>query len=63
MEAAEAALAGTRGLTLWVLEQNRRARRFYTAAGFIPDGRRQEITLGGAGLREIRFAKNFRGAA
>ncbi len=63
MEAAEAALAGTRGLTLWVLEQNRRARRFYAAAGFIPDGRRQEITLGGAGLREIRFAKTFRGAA
>lgn len=28
----------SRPVTLWVFEKNQRARRFYTAAGFVPDG-------------------------
>ncbi len=43
----------TRAITLWVFEQNERARKFYEAAGFEPDGaerveelyRAQEISL------------------
>jgi GntR family transcriptional regulator len=38
---------GARAVTLWVFEQNARARRLYTAAGFAPDGgRRVEAEYG-----------------
>ena len=30
--------AGYRSITLWVLRDNQRARRFYERAGFAPDG-------------------------
>jgi GntR family transcriptional regulator len=33
--------AGYPAVTLWVFEANERARRFYAAAGFVPDGRRR----------------------
>lgn len=62
MREAEAALSGFPAITLWLLEQNRRALRFYAAAGFESDGSGQQITLGGVGLREIRLAKNLPGA-
>lgn len=32
---------GARAVTLWVFEENARARRLYSAAGFAPDGRRR----------------------
>jgi CubicO group peptidase (beta-lactamase class C family)/ribosomal protein S18 acetylase RimI-like enzyme len=43
LEHAVAALAaaGYPGVTLWVFEANARARRFYAAAGFVPDGGRR----------------------
>lgn len=34
--------AGFTALIVWVLTQNRRARRFYEAAGFQPDGREED---------------------
>ncbi len=41
-------------VTLWVLEANQQARRFYAAAGFRPDGSRQLIDLGGP-VPEVRY--------
>lgn len=46
--------AGRRDITLWVLEANRRARRFYEAAGFRPDGTGQVLDLGGP-VTEVRY--------
>jgi ribosomal protein S18 acetylase RimI-like enzyme len=46
--------AGYRDITLWVLEANEQARRFYAAAGFRPDGARQELDLGGP-VTEVRY--------
>jgi RimJ/RimL family protein N-acetyltransferase len=37
-----------------VLEGNRRARRFYEACGFEPDGARQLLALGGL-VPEVRY--------
>jgi ribosomal protein S18 acetylase RimI-like enzyme len=46
--------AGYAGITLWVLESNARARRFYHLAGFAPDGARHLLEdLGG--VTEIRY--------
>jgi len=43
-------------ITLWVLDGNQRAMRFYQAAGFHADGRTQEETLpGGSDVREVRY--------
>ena len=43
-------------ITLWVLSANTRGRRFYTAAGFVPEpASEKEFSLGGATLREIRL--------
>ncbi len=46
--------AGLADITLWVLEGNQRARRFYEAAGFRLDGARQELDLGGP-VTEVRY--------
>ena len=46
--------AGQDDITLWVLEGNQRARRFYEAAGFRLDGARQELDLGGP-VTELRY--------
>src|SRR5262249_38622008 len=40
--------------TLWVLEENAQARRFYEARGFRLDGNRKEDTIGGVWLTELR---------
>lgn len=48
---------GFRAATLWVLEGNDRARRFYEAGGWGPDGRDQELTIGGVSLLELRYGK------
>jgi GNAT superfamily N-acetyltransferase len=46
-------------ITLWVLEANARARRFYQLAGFAPDGARHMLEdLGG--VTEIRYRRTVR---
>ena len=55
-------LQGTTTVALWVLSENLRGRRFYTAAGFLPEpASEKEFTLGGASLKEIRMV--FRSGA
>ncbi len=46
---------GWLGLELWVLEENRRARKVYQAAGFAPTGEQRTENIGGAPLRELRY--------
>lgn len=43
--------------TLWVLEANTRARRFYAAAGWSPDGTSVTDTTGGASLGKLRYRR------
>ncbi|WP_268873357.1 GNAT family N-acetyltransferase [Streptomyces mutabilis] len=40
---------------LWVLEDNERARRFYEAAGWRPDGAAVVDTTGGAALNKLSY--------
>lgn len=49
-------------VTLWVLERNLAARRFYERVGFAPDGARRETRLGGPPLVELRYAKERPGS-
>lgn len=44
---------------LWVLEGNDRARRFYEAAGWAPDGGRQLERIITTELYEVRYAKTL----
>jgi RimJ/RimL family protein N-acetyltransferase len=41
-------------ITLWMLKGNQRARRFYEACGFKPDGTRQLLGIGGL-VPEVRY--------
>jgi ribosomal protein S18 acetylase RimI-like enzyme len=41
--------------TLWVLESNDRARRFYEIAGWAPDGARKSEKRPGFSLHEVRY--------
>jgi ribosomal protein S18 acetylase RimI-like enzyme len=43
--------------TLWVLESNARARRFYEAAGWRPDGATRTEERPGLLMREVRYRK------
>ena len=53
---AKVRAAGYAYITLWVLEANARARRFYQRAGFAPDGARHVLDdLGG--ITEIRYRR------
>ena len=45
----------TSGVSLWVLTQNERARRFYERAGFSSDGTRHIENIGGLDLEEMRY--------
>jgi RimJ/RimL family protein N-acetyltransferase len=48
---------GYQQATLWLLDSNARARRFYEAAGFHPDGAVKDDDSRGFILREIRYRK------
>lgn len=52
---------GYRSAVLWVLEGNARGRRFYEAAGWKPDGKRQPIELGGFTTTEVRYGRDLPG--
>lgn len=43
--------------TLWVLETNDRARRFYAAGGWTIDDRVKEVEMGGTAVTEVRYRR------
>ena len=47
--------AGFSAATLWVLDTNTRARRFYEAAGWLTDGAHKTEQRGDIELREVRY--------
>ncbi|HXB49020.1 MAG TPA: GNAT family N-acetyltransferase [Streptosporangiaceae bacterium] len=47
-------------VTLWVLDTNARARRFYEAAGFRPDGAIKVDDSRSFPLREVRYRRSLR---
>jgi ribosomal protein S18 acetylase RimI-like enzyme len=51
--------AGYEQVTLWVLDTNARARRFYELAGFRPDGAEQLDERHGFPLRELRYRRSL----
>jgi GNAT superfamily N-acetyltransferase len=53
---AKASRAGYPDLTLWVLKDNGRARRFYERAGFSPDGTSNVLDRLG-GVNEVRYRR------
>lgn len=61
MAAAVAGLrtAGFRSATLWVLDSNTRARRFYERAGFRPDGASKTEDYAGATITELRYRRQL----
>lgn len=46
---------GYSSVSLWVLEENQRARRFYEKAGFDLDGASKSIEIDESELREFRY--------
>ena len=54
--AAETLRAKTRGIYLWVLEENFRARRFYEKFGFLFSGKSLCTDIGGKTLRELMYS-------
>jgi GNAT superfamily N-acetyltransferase len=50
---------GHRHAVLWVLEDNPRARRFYEAAGWTPNGARRPIEVFGVSVPEVRYEKRL----
>jgi L-amino acid N-acyltransferase YncA len=44
---------------LWVLDTNERARRFYEAAGWMPDGQTKDENRLGATLHEVRYRRSL----
>ncbi|BEL08653.1 GNAT family N-acetyltransferase [Actinoplanes sichuanensis] len=51
--------AGFRRATLWVLATNVRARRFYEAAGWLPDGASKVDSSRGFPLDEVRYSRGL----
>lgn len=51
--------AGFASVTLWVLDSNDRARRFYERAGFLPDGAQKDEVFVGAAIREVRHRRRL----
>ena len=61
LEDARTRMAG-RGWTravLWMLEGNERAERFYRRDGWMPDGARRVITVGGEDVQDIRCGRSL----
>jgi GNAT superfamily N-acetyltransferase len=54
---ANLAAAGYRDATLWVLQDNARARRFYSQAGWTADGAAKTDDLDGFPLLEVRYRR------
>jgi hypothetical protein len=54
---ANLAAAGYRDATLWVLQDNARARRFYSQAGWTADGATKTDDLDGFSLLEVRYRR------
>ncbi|MFI5908261.1 GNAT family N-acetyltransferase [Dactylosporangium sp. NPDC051541] len=52
--------AGDTEATLWVLATNDRARRFYEAAGWHPDGTTSIEEYGGVPVEELRYRRPLR---
>lgn len=48
---------------LWVLEANRRARRFYEIGGWQPDGKRKTFDIAGRQIPELRYRKALQAPA
>lgn len=46
---------GRTPIYLWVLVGNARARRFYEIAGFVPEGAREQFTVQGGEVPEMRY--------
>lgn len=65
MDASVRAMAGLgyRQAALWVLERNERARSFYGAHGWRPDGGRSETDYGGVMLAALRYVREIAPAA
>ena len=55
---ARTSAAGYQSITLWVLRDNRRARRFYERAGFAPDGATNVLVRLG-GVTELRYRRSL----
>ena len=55
---ARSGAVGYSSITLWVLRDNRRARRFYERAGFAPDGATNVLTRLGDAL-ELRYRRTL----
>ncbi|MEV5270394.1 GNAT family N-acetyltransferase [Streptomyces werraensis] len=55
------AAAGLPRMFLWVLKGNARARRFYEAAGFMPDGAEDPFEVGGVAVPEVRYVRALTG--
>ncbi len=56
---SQLAQAGFEQVTLWVLDSNARARRFYEAAGFNPDGAVKDDDRRGFVLTEVRYRRSL----
>lgn len=59
LRSEDALQAGYREATLWVLEDNPRARRFYELAGWEPDGARKVEERWGVPAPEVRYRKRL----
>jgi ribosomal protein S18 acetylase RimI-like enzyme len=57
--AEEHLATGYRRATLWVLDDNPRARRFYEKAGWRPDGERKTELRWGIDTLEVRYGKTL----
>jgi ribosomal protein S18 acetylase RimI-like enzyme len=56
---ARLAVLGYQAATLWVLNENARARRFYAAAGFTADGTEQTEDIAGSPVTEVRYRRDL----
>ena len=55
---ARTGAAGYQAITLWVLRDNERARRFYERAGFTPDGA-TNVLAGLGDIPEVRYCRSL----